>query len=214
MKAAMLYDYDEQMNVELKMETVADPTINAADEVIVKVGAAGLCRTDLHIIEGVWRDAMDPEGALLPYIMGHENAGWVEAVGSGVTSVKPGDAVICHPLRTCGVCYGCRRGEDMYCENSMFPGLSHNGGFADYLLTNERALIKLNEDVMPVAVAPMADAGITAYRVAKRAAKSLTPGQYVAVLGVGGLGHIALQSLHELCGARTIAIDMSESAGN
>ena len=75
MKAAMLYEYDEEMNVELKLETVPDPTIKAADEVIVRVGAAGLCRTDLHIVEGVWKDLMDPEGALLPYIMGHENAG-------------------------------------------------------------------------------------------------------------------------------------------
>jgi NAD+-dependent secondary alcohol dehydrogenase Adh1 len=212
MKAAMLYAYDKAMNVELKLETVPEPTITAANEVIVRVGAAGLCRTDLHIIEGVWRDVMDPNGSLLPYIMGHENAGWVEEVGSGVTSVKPGDAVICHPLRTCGVCYGCRKGEDMYCANGIFPGLSTNGGFADYLLTNERALIKLNPNVVPVEVAPLADAGITAYRVAKRAAKQLTPGQYCVVLGVGGLGHIALQSLHELCGARTIAIDMSEAA--
>lgn len=212
MKAALLYEYDPEMKVELKFEAVSDPTINAPDEVIVRVGAAGLCRTDLHIIEGVWRDIMDPDGALLPYIMGHENAGWVEEVGSGVKSVKPGDAVICHPLRSCGVCYGCRRGEDMYCEHGIFPGLSTNGGFAQYLLTNERALIKLNEDVLPINVAPMADAGITAYRVAKRAAQKLTPGQYCVVLGVGGLGHIALQSLHELCGARTIAVDMSEAA--
>ena len=212
MKAAMLYEYDEEMNVELKLETVPEPTINAADEVIVRVGAAGLCRTDLHVVEGVWKDLMDPDGALLPYIMGHENAGWVEAVGSGVTTVKAGDAVICHPLRTCGVCLPCRRGEDMYCENGIFPGLNVHGGFADYVLTNERALIKLNEDVLPVSVAPMADAGVTAYRAAKRAAKQLTPGQYCVVLGVGGLGHIALQSLHELCGTRTIAIDRSESA--
>jgi NAD+-dependent secondary alcohol dehydrogenase Adh1 len=212
MKAAVLYEYDKEMNVELKLEMAPDPTINAADEVIVRVGAAGLCRTDLHIIEGVWRGVMDPHGSLLPYIMGHENAGWVEAVGSGVKSVKPGDAVICHPLRTCGVCPGCRRGEDMYCVNGIFPGLNTNGGFANYLLTNERALIKLNEDVLPVNVAPLADAGITAYRVAKRAAKNLTPGQYCVVLGVGGLGHVALQSLHELCGARTIAVDRSPAA--
>lgn len=212
MKAAVLYEYDKEMNVELKLEMAPDPTINAADEVIVRVGAAGLCRTDLHIIEGVWRGVMDPHGSLLPYIMGHENAGWVEAVGSGVKSVKPGDAVICHPLRTCGVCPGCRRGEDMYCANGIFPGLNTNGGFANYLLTNERALIKLNEDVLPVNVAPLADAGITAYRVAKRAAKNLTPGQYCVVLGVGGLGHVALQSLHELCGARTIAVDRSPAA--
>ncbi|MCB0197867.1 MAG: alcohol dehydrogenase catalytic domain-containing protein, partial [Anaerolineae bacterium] len=99
MKAAMLYEYDEKMDVELKLEDVPDPEIKSPNDVIVRVGAAGLCRTDLHIIEGVWRDAMDPHNELLPYIMGHENAGWVEEVGSGVTSVKRGDAVICHPLR-------------------------------------------------------------------------------------------------------------------
>ena len=212
MKAAQLYKYDQEMNVDLVVETVPEPTINAADEVIVRVGAAGLCRTDLHIIEGVWRSAMDPENLLLPYIMGHENAGWVEAVGNGVKSVKPGDAVICHPLRSCGVCSGCRRGEDMYCDNALFPGLGLNGGFAEYLLTNERALIKLNENVVPLDVAPMADAGITAYRVAKRAARILDPGSYCVVLGVGGLGHIAMQCLRELCSTRIIAVDSSPGA--
>ncbi len=212
MKAARLYEYDPAMNVELKLETLPEPVITQPGEVIVRVGAAGLCRTDLHIIEGVWKDIQDPDRTLLPYILGHENAGWVEEVGPGVTSVKVGDAVICHPLRTCGVCPGCRRGEDMYCERGKFPGLNCDGGFADYLLTNERALIKLNPNVAPVDVAPLADAGITAYRAAKKAAKKLTPGQYCVVLGVGGLGHIALQSLHELCGARTIAVDRSEAA--
>ncbi len=77
MKAAQLYAYDKEMNVDLKIETVPEPTISDPEDVIVRVGAAGLCRTDLHIIEGVWRDVMDAEGALLPYIMGHENAGWV-----------------------------------------------------------------------------------------------------------------------------------------
>ncbi len=212
MKAARLYEYDEKMNVDLKIDDVEVPKITMPGEVIVRVGAAGLCRTDLHIIEGVWKDIMDSNRTLLPYILGHENAGWVEDVGAGVTSVKTGDAVICHPLRSCGVCYGCRRGEDMYCESGTFPGLNRDGGFADYLLTNERALIKLNPNVAPIDVAPLADAGITAYRVAKRAAKQLTPGQYCVVLGVGGLGHVALQSLHELCGARTIAVDRSEAA--
>lgn len=214
MKAARLYEYDEQMNVELKIEDVPAPTISAPDDVIVRIGAAGLCRTDLHIIEGVWKDIQDPNRTLLPYILGHENAGWVEEVGPGVRTVKRGDAVICHPLRSCGVCYGCRRGEDMYCENAKFPGLNCDGGFAEYLLTSERALIRLNPNVVPVDVAPLADAGITAYRVAKRAARTLTPGQYVVVLGVGGLGHVALQVLHALCGARTIAVDRSETARN
>ncbi|WP_026370118.1 NAD(P)-dependent alcohol dehydrogenase [Kallotenue papyrolyticum] len=212
MKAARLHRYDKDMNVELQLEDLPKPQISAPDDVIVRIGAAGLCRTDLHIIEGVWKDIQDPQGTLLPYVLGHENAGWVEEVGSAVRTVKPGDAVICHPLRTCGVCYGCRRGEDMYCEHARFPGLNCDGGFAEYLLTSERALIKLNPNVVPVDVAPLADAGITAYRVAKRAARLLTPGQYAVVLGVGGLGHVALQVLHELCGARTIAIDRSSSA--
>ena len=212
MKAARLYDYDPAVNVQLKFEEVAAPTITAPDQVVVKVGAAGLCRTDLHIIEGVWREIMDPEGALLPYTMGHENAGWVEDVGSAVTSVKPGDAVICHPLRTCGVCLNCRYGHDMYCEHGAFPGLGLDGGFAEYFLTNERSLIKLNPNITPLDVAPMADAGITAYRAAKRAAGLLHPGTACVILGVGGLGHIALQVLNEMSGCRTIAVDREPGA--
>ena len=212
MKVAKLYEYDPAMNVQLVIEDSAPPTINGPNDVIVKVGAAGLCRTDLHIIEGVWKDIMDTEDSLLPYIMGHENAGWVEDIGSSVTSVKPGDAVICHPHRTCGICLNCRRGEDMHCENSLFPGLGLDGGFADYFLTSERSLIKLNENVTPIDVAPMADAGITAYRAAKKAAKMLRPGTYCVIVGVGGLGHIALQSLHQISGCRIIAIDREPAA--
>ncbi len=212
MKAARLYEYDPQMNVELKIEDVRPPTVDAADEVIVKVGAAGLCRTDLHIIEGVWKDIMDTEGSLLPYVMGHENAGWVEDVGSAVTSVKPGDAVICHPFRSCGICLNCRYGHDMYCDHGLFPGLGLDGGFAEYFKTNEGSLIKLNTGITPLSVAPMADAGITAYRAAKKAAKLLHPGSYVLLLGIGGLGHIALQVLKHTCGARVIAVDQEPAA--
>ncbi|WP_370303763.1 NAD(P)-dependent alcohol dehydrogenase [Pseudooceanicola sp.] len=212
MQAARLYEYDPEMNVELKIEDVRPPTITAADEVIVKVGAAGLCRTDLHIIEGVWKDIMDTEGSLLPYVMGHENAGWVEDVGSNVTSVKPGDAVICHPFNACGICLECRYGHDMYCDHGKFPGLGLDGGFAEYFKTNERSVIKLNTGITPLSVAPMADAGITAYRAAKKAAKLLNPGGYVLLLGIGGLGHIALQVLKHTCGARVIAVDREPAA--
>ncbi len=212
MKSARLYEYDPAVNVQLKLESVPAPTINSADEVIVKVGAAGLCRTDLHIMEGVWKDAMDAEGSLLPYIMGHENAGWVEDVGSNVTAVKPGDAVICHPHRSCGICLNCRYGHDMYCDTGLFPGLGLDGGFAEYFVTSESSLIKLNTNITPIEVAPMADAGITAYRAAKRAAKLVHPGAYVTVLGVGGLGHIAIQCLKHICGARIIAVDREKGA--
>ncbi len=212
MKAARLYQYDPHLNVQLKVEEVPEPKITHPNEVIVRIGAAGLCRTDLHIIEGVWQSILDPDGKLLPYIPGHENAGWVEEVGSAVTSVKPGDAVICHPLRTCGVCLACRQGEDMYCERGVFPGLNANGGFAEYLVTNERALVKLPDGVTPADVAPLADAGLTAYRAAKRAAKLLPPGTSCVIIGIGGLGHIALQALRALCSARIIAVDISEAA--
>ena len=205
MKAARLHAYDSP----LALDDVPQPDLLGPGDVVVRIGGAGLCRTDLHIIEGIWREKV---GVTLPYTLGHENAGWVEAVGDGVTTVREGDAVIVHPLVTCGVCPACRRGEDMYCANGSFPGITVDGGFAEYLRTNERALVKLAEGIEPKDVAPYADAGLTAYRAARKAAGILRPGQRVAVVGVGGLGHIALQVLHELCAAEVVAVDHSELA--
>ncbi|MDW7982992.1 MAG: NAD(P)-dependent alcohol dehydrogenase [Thermomicrobium sp.] len=212
MRAARLYRYDPELREELKLEQTPDPQIRQPDEVIVRVVAAGLCRTDLHIIEGIWRDILDPQGTLLPYTPGHENTGIVEAVGSAVTAVKPGDRVICHPLRSCGVCLACRAGEDMYCANGRFPGLDSDGGFAEYLVTNQRAVVKLPAEVDLVEVAPLADAGLTAYRAAKRAARSLPPDGWGVVIGIGGLGHIALQVLRAFSSARLIAVDVAPAA--
>ena len=205
MKAAVLPAYD----ADLSLESVPAPEVQGANDVIVRVGGAGLCRTDLHIIEGVWKNKVDVE---LPYILGHENAGWVEDVGPGVTSIKPGDAVIVHPVITCGLCRACRAGEDMHCIALQFPGITQNGGFAEYLRTGERAIIKLPDGLEPKAIAPYADAGITAYRVAKRAAKHLYPGTRTAIIGVGGLGHIAVQVLGELCATEIIAVDRNPAA--
>jgi NAD+-dependent secondary alcohol dehydrogenase Adh1 len=205
MRAARLHAYDQP----LQLDTVPEPQIQGHHDVIVRIGGAGLCRTDLHIIEGIWQNKVEVQ---LPYILGHENAGWVEAVGDAVTSVRPGDAVIVHPLITDGTCSACRRGEDMYCENGLFPGINANGGFADYLLTSERALIKLAEGVDPIDVAPYADAGITAFRAAKKAAKLLRPGNWAVVIGIGGLGHIAMQCVQNLCAAGVIAVDPSPTA--
>jgi NAD+-dependent secondary alcohol dehydrogenase Adh1 len=206
MKAARLHSYDED---HLHIDDVPKPAIEGPHDVIVRIGGAGLCRTDLHIIEGIWRHILDP---LLPYTLGHENAGWVADVGSSVTTVSVGDAVVVHPLVTCGVCPNCRRGEDMYCANGIFPGLNADGGFAEYLRTSERSCIKLEGGLEPKDVAPYADAGITAYRAAKKAAAHLPPGTRVAVIGTGGLGHIGLQSLKALCSAEVIAIDTSDAA--
>jgi NAD+-dependent secondary alcohol dehydrogenase Adh1 len=207
MRAARLHAYNEG----LRLDDVPEPDLASHHDVIVRIAGAGLCRTDLHIIEGIWREMLDG-GPELPYTLGHENAGWVEEVGDAVTSVAVGDPVIVHPLVTCGYCPGCRRGEDMYCDESAFPGLDTDGGFANYLRTSDRALIKLDERLDPKEVAPYADAGITAYRAAKKAAERLEPGSRCVVIGVGGLGHLGLQSLRALCGTEIVAVDPNDEA--
>jgi NAD+-dependent secondary alcohol dehydrogenase Adh1 len=127
-KAARLHRYDENIPQDsLTVEEMEEPKIEGPPEVIVRIGAAGLCRTDIHIIEGQWAPIQDPDRTLLPYTLGHENAGWVEEVGAGVTNVEVGDTVILHPLMTCGLCRACRAGDDMHCENGEFPGLSRDG---------------------------------------------------------------------------------------
>ena len=208
MKAAVLHAFDEKLTAKefVKYEDVADPTINRPSEVIVRIGGAGVCRTDLHIVEGIWRSKVDVN---LPYIMGHENAGWVEAIGKNVQGVKVGDAVICHPLVTSGHCIACRRGNDMHAEESSFPGINANGGYAEYLLTGERSLIKLPKSLAPKEVAPYTDAGLTAYRAAKKASRHLLPGEYAVVIGAGGLGHIGILVLAELCAAEIVVVDRS-----
>jgi NAD+-dependent secondary alcohol dehydrogenase Adh1 len=211
MKAAVLHAYDTTLTKKefVSYETVPDPVIEKPTDVIVRIGGAGVCRTDLHIVEGLWREKAD---VTLPYIMGHENAGWVEAIGSAVTGFKPGDPVICHPLVTSGHCLACRRGNDMHAVDSRFPGINANGGYAEFLLSGERALIKLPKGLSPKDVAPYTDAGLTAYRAAKKASRQLLPGQYAVVIGVGGLGHIGIQVLKALCAAEIIAIDRSDLA--
>ena len=148
----------------------------------------------------------------LPYVMGHENAGWVEEVGKSVENFKRGDPVICHPLISNCHALGARRGEDMHIEGSEFPGIDTNGGYAELLRTGENSLIKLPQTLAPKDVAPHADAGLTAYHVAKKASRHLLPGQNVIVIGVGGLGHIGIQVLKALCSADIIALDRSDIA--
>jgi NAD+-dependent secondary alcohol dehydrogenase Adh1 len=143
--------------------------------------------------------------------MGHENAGWVEAVGSAVQIVKAGDPVICHPLLSKGEALAARRGNDMH-AGGAFPGIDSNGGYAELLKTSDRAVVKLPQTLAPKDVAPYADAGLTAYHVAKKAAAHLSPDEFVVVIGVGGLGHIGIQCLAALCGASIIAIDRSDVA--
>ena len=217
MKAQVLYEYDPEMNqdVWVKEAKIPEPKIEKSSDVIVRIGAAGVCRTDLHIIEGVWRHIQDPENNLLPCVMGHENAGWVEEIGSDVCNFKKGDAVILHPLisGTGGTCLSCRRGHDMRAEDGSFPGLNiKEGGYSELLKTSVRNLIKLPSVLTPKDVAPLSDAGLTAYRVVKKATRHLLPGQCCVVIGAGGLGHIAVQCLKSMCAADIVIVEKSAKA--
>jgi NAD+-dependent secondary alcohol dehydrogenase Adh1 len=211
MKAAVLHRYDTSLSTPnfVALEEVPEPEIKNQQDVIVRIGGAGVCRTDLHIVEGIWREKVDVK---LPYIMGHENAGWIEEVGKSVTGFKRGDPVICHPLITNCFALASRQGHDMHVEGSEFPGISTNGGYAELLRTGVGSLIKLPQTLAPKDVAPHADAGLTAYHVAKKAAGQLAPGERVAVIGVGGLGHIGIQVLRALSPADIIAVDRSDIA--
>ena len=205
MKAVRLFEYHQLP----KVTDVSEPTITGPHDVIVRIGGAGLCRTDLHIIEGQWAEK---SGVALPYTLGHENAGWVQEVGSAVSNVAAGDTVIVHPLITCGLCRACRAGNDMHCSNSAFPGISIDGGMANFLKTSARAVVKLDPSLAPKDIAALADAGLTAYHAVKKAAATLYPGTRVVIIGAGGLGHIGIQCLKALTPAEIIVVDRSPQA--
>jgi len=202
MRVAVLREYDRP----LELEEMPVPEPARPRDVLVRIGGAGVCATDLHAMEGL----MEPAGVTLPRVLGHENAGWVEAVGSDVTTVAAGDAVLVYPPYSCGLCVPCRRGNDMHCVRHDFTGLSVDGGFAEYVVVDERSLVALPAGVEPAAIAPHADAGLTAYHAVRRLAHLLPPGTTGVVTGVGGVGHIALQLLRELTSCDVVAVDTDE----
>jgi NAD+-dependent secondary alcohol dehydrogenase Adh1 len=192
------------------IDDIGEPKLQGPLDVIVKIGGAGVCRTDLHIVEGQWDDIQHPQ---LPYVIGHENAGWVHEVGEGVTNVAVGDTVILHPQPSCGLCLACRSGNDMHCENAFFPGLSNNdGGMAEFLRTTARACVKLDPSTEPADVAALADAGITAYHAVRKALPLLHPGTTAVVQGAGGLGHIGIQCLKAMSATRVVVVDKNPDA--
>jgi NAD+-dependent secondary alcohol dehydrogenase Adh1 len=206
MQALRLHRYNERPTV----DEIEEPKVEDPLDVIVKIGGAGLCRTDIHLYLGQWHE-LDAD-APLPYTLGHENAGWVHEVGSAVSHVAPGDTVILHPQATCGFCRYCRAGDDMHCTNSFFPGLNTHGGMATYLRTGARAVVKIDPKLQPADVAALADAGLTAYHAVRKAVPLLYPGTACVVIGAGGLGHIAIQVLAALCATTIIVVDRSPEA--
>jgi NAD+-dependent secondary alcohol dehydrogenase Adh1 len=128
-----------------------------------------------------------------------------------VEGFKKGTPVIVHPKMSDGTCLACRRGEDMH-GDGKFPGLDSNGGYAELLRTSMRNLVKLPESLLPKQAAPYADAGLTAYRVVKKASRQLVPGQRCVIIGAGGLGHIGIQCLKAMSAAEIIVVDLSDQS--
>ena len=206
MKAIRVHSYGQPPS----LDDVPEPQATGPDDVVVRIGGAGLCRTDLHIIDGWFADVIPAD---LPLVLGHENAGWVHAVGPAVEHLAVGDPVICHPNLTCGVCRACRAGDDMRCvQGPNLPGLMCVGGMAELFKTTARAVVKLPASVQPAEVAALADAGLTAYHAVRKAVTALGPGSSAVAVGAGGLGHIGIQCLKAMTAAQVIAVDTSEEA--
>lgn len=178
------------------------------DQVLIKIGGAGACHSDLHVFE--W-----PEGQVpwrLPFTLGHENAGWVEQIGAGVCGLSPGDAVVVYGPWGCGRCKPCRLGRENYCERAAeIPaaggGLGFDGGLAEYMLVPASRLLIPIGDLDPVEAAPLADAGLTPYHAIKHSLEKLVPGSTAVVIGAGGLGQMAVQLLSVLSSAQIIVVD-------
>jgi propanol-preferring alcohol dehydrogenase len=184
-------------------------------EVLIKIGGAGACHSDLHIMHE-WTPETFPPAALmqLPFTLGHENAGWIEG-GDIPPGMEKGTAVVVSPTWNCGTCASCLIGETNYCEVEAISagGLGRDGGFADYMVAPAHTLVPLNS-IEPWQAAPLTDAGLTSYHAVKRCLPKLAPNTSVVVIGVGGLGHLAVEFLRELSGARIIAVDRDEKALN
>jgi NAD+-dependent secondary alcohol dehydrogenase Adh1 len=206
MKAVRLHAYHKDP----ELDEVPEPRVSGPHDVIVRIAGAGLCRTDLHIRDGWFAAAVPTE---LPLTLGHENTGWVQEVGPAVEHVAVGDPVICHPQLSCGFCPACRVGDDMRCTRGLnFTGLTRDGGFADLMRTTDRGVLPLPPGLDPAELAPLADAGLAAMHVVRKAAPLLEAGTTVVVIGVGGLGHLGIQCLRALTAARVIAVDPDPEA--
>ncbi|WP_157018872.1 NAD(P)-dependent alcohol dehydrogenase [Mesorhizobium xinjiangense] len=177
-------------------------------EVVIKVAGAGVCHSDLHVLD-------HDMGLPGPFTLGHENAGWISALGDGVTGWKEGDAVAVYGPWGCGRCHTCQTSMENYCENhaslgTMGGGLGSDGGMAEYMrIPSPRLLVSL-QGLDPIAAAPLSDAALTPYHAIKAALPMLTPEATVLVVGIGGLGHMAVQILRAMTSAQLIAADIDD----
>ena len=177
-------------------------------QVLIKIGGAGVCHSDLHVME-------EDLGFEPPFTLGHENAGWVAQLGEGVKGFKEGDAVAVYGPWGCGRCHSCQLSMENYCENwaelgTFGGGLGSDGGMAEYMLVPATRLLVPLGDLSPAKAAPLSDAALTPYHAIKRALPQLNADSTAVVLGVGGLGHMAIQLLRVLAPVRIVAADVDE----
>jgi alcohol dehydrogenase, propanol-preferring len=201
MKAAILHEFKKP----LRFEDVPRP-IPEENDVLIRVEACGVCHSDLHVANGDW-----PQFApitKIPLILGHEIVGCVVEKGAAVRELQIGNRVgVPWIYWTCGECEFCREGNENLCSRQKITGVTVDGGFAEFVRGPASHVVKVEEGLSPVQAAPLFCAGVTVYRSLKHA--NLRPGQRVAIFGIGGLGHMAVQIARE-AGAEVTAIDVSE----
>lgn len=200
MKAARIHAYGQPLVIEDLPTPQPGP-----GQVVIRVAGSGFCHSDIHILDGDIK--ILPR---MPLVLGHENAGFVSAIGAGVTAVREGDAVAVFGGWGCGRCDYCVTGHEQLCETPQWVGASnYDGGYAEYLLVpHERYLVKLST-IKPTQAAPLTDAALTPYRAIKKALPYLEPDHYALVIGLGGLGQYGLKLLRLLTGCQIIAVDVS-----
>ena len=190
-----------------QIEDVPKPSTGPG-QILVKVGGAGVCHSDLHVME-------EDLGFKPPFTLGHENAGWIAELGSGVTGFKEGDAVAVYGPWGCGRCHACQLSMENYCENwaeieGFGGGLGLDGGMAEFMLVPSARLLVPLGNLSPTKAAPLSDAALTPYHAIKRALSQLNAESTVVVMGVGGLGHMAIQLLRVLTPMRIVAADVDD----
>ncbi|HSC83878.1 MAG TPA: alcohol dehydrogenase AdhP [Pseudomonas sp.] len=199
MKAAVVHAFGEPLRIEEVKVPLPGP-----GQVLVKIEASGVCHTDLHAAEGDW-----PVKPSLPFIPGHEGVGYVAAVGAGVTRVKEGDRVgVPWLYSACGCCEHCLTGWETLCESQQNTGYSINGGYAEYVLADPNYVGLLPNNVGFTEIAPILCAGVTVYKGLKET--RVRAGQWVAISGIGGLGHVAVQYARAM-GLHVAAIDIDDA---
>ena len=201
---------------EAELVEVPKPTPGPG-QVVIKIGGAGACHSDLHLMH----DFVDGQLPWKPpFTIGHENAGWIDSIGAGGSRFREGDPVAVYGAWGCGECEKCKAGFETYCDDpakAPMPGggggLGLDGGMAEYMLVPfERLLLDLPEGLKPIDAAPLTDAALTPYHAIRRSWSKLTPDSFIVIIGIGGLGHMAVQIAKATTGATIIAIDSRSEA--